>query len=52
MNMYDEAEWCEDCFECNGSQTLNVKGMIDTLTGEVASFIEQQCKACGWNQLS
>ena len=29
--MYDEAEWCEDCFECNGTQTLTVKGMSKTL---------------------
>ena len=52
MNMYDSTEWCEDCFECNGEQTLNVKGVIDSLTGDIVKFIEQECIACGWNQQS
>jgi hypothetical protein len=50
--MFDCIEYQEDCFECNGNNTLNVKASVNVDTGEVVKFHEQECYACGWNQLS
>ena len=47
----ERMDWTEDCFECDGEQTLSVAGLVDT-NGEVVKFYEQECSACGWNQLS
>ena len=50
--MLDYMEYTEDCFECNGSNTLTVKASVNIDTGEVVKFHEQECHACGWNQVS
>ena len=50
--MFDSIEYNEDCFECNGENTLTVKADINVDTGEVVKFHEQECCACGWNQQS
>ena len=46
-----EIDYTEDCFECNGEQTLSVLARIDD-SGEVVKFINQECSSCGWNQQS
>ena len=50
--MFDVIDYSEDCIECEGSNTLNVRATVDIDTGEVIKFHEQECHACGWNQLS
>ena len=50
--MFDVIDYSEDCIECEGSNTLNVKATVDVDTGEIVKFSEQECSACGWNQLS
>ena len=46
-----EIDYTEDCFECEGQQTLSVLAWIDE-SGEIVKFINQECNACGWNQQS
>ena len=48
----EKMSWTEDCIECEKEQTLSVTGFVDVDTGEVLKFCEQECYACGWNQLS
>ena len=48
----EQIDYTEDCFECEGTQTLSVKALMDFDSGEIVKFIEQECCACGWNQLS
>ncbi len=50
--MFNEIEYIEDCITCDANNTLNVKAIADIDTGEIVRFIEQECIACGWNQLS
>ena len=47
-----EIDYTEDCFECNGEQTLSVIAIMDIESGEIVKFINQECSACGWNQQS
>ena len=46
-----EIDYTEDCFECDGQQTLSVLAWIDK-SGEIVKFINQECSVCGWNQQS
>ena len=48
----DQIDYTEDCFECNGNNTLSVVAIMDFESGEIVSFINQECSACGWNQQS
>ena len=48
----EKMSWTEDCIECEKEQTLSVTGFVDIDTGEVVKFHEQECHACGWNQVS
>ena len=48
----DEIEYTEDCFECEGNNTLSVLAIMDAETGEIVKFINQECSVCGWNQQS
>ena len=48
----DKVDYTEDCFECNGEQTLSVLAWMDFESGEIVQFINQECSACGWNQQS
>ena len=50
--MFDVIDYSEDCFECDGDNTLSVRATVNIDTGEVVKFHEQECCACGWNQLS
>ena len=47
-----EIDYKEDCFECNGIQTLYVLAWVNAMSGEIIEFILQECSACGWNQQS
>ena len=46
-----EIDYTEDCFECNGEQTLSVSAWVDE-SGEITKFFNQECSSCGWNQQS
>ncbi len=45
-------DYKEDCFKCNGKDTLFVAAWLDTETQEIVKFINQECSCCGWNQES
>ena len=48
----EKMSWTEDCIECEKEQALSVTAFVNMDTGEVVKFCEQECYACGWNQLS
>ena len=48
----DKVDYTEDCFECDGEQTLSVVAWMDMASGEFIKYINQECCACGWNQQS
>ena len=48
----EQIEYTEDCFECEGVQTLSVEAIMDFESGEIVKFINQECSSCGWNQQS
>ena len=48
----EKISWTEDCIECEKEHSLSVTAFVNIDTGEVLKFCEQECYACGWNQLS
>ena len=50
--MADVNEHFEDCFNCEESNSLYVKSLIDFDSGELIKYIYQECKHCGFNQES
>tara|TARA_R100000687_G_C6315406_1_gene102456 strand:- start:16 stop:165 length:150 start_codon:yes stop_codon:yes gene_type:complete len=48
----DKIDFTDDCYECNGEQTLSVLAWMNVDSGEIVSFINQECSSCGWNQQS
>ena len=48
----EQIDYTEDCFECDGQQTLSVVAIMAMASGEIEKFVDQECSACGWNQQS
>ena len=50
--MADVNEHFEDCFNCEESNGLYVKSLIDFYSGELIKYIYQEFKHCCFNQES